>query len=191
MNLSFAEHVIELRSWPSKRELIDFLAHCDAGSIMLGEDAGQESEFYSAVLHLNYSAISLRRLNESGGRLLGIGICSENPSVKPNLLLLPERQMLIFGFNSEVVGVSVEDKEVYFRTVFDHLPFRSFIYLEQTRSILVFHEIGVAAITEEGQELWRFDKDVIVGCSMGNEMLHLDFMDSPSITLNTLTGAKI
>ena len=191
MNFSFAEHIVEIQSWTTKTEMLNFLAQCDAGRLVLGKDVEQEVAFYSATVHLDYSALANSNWNAARGDRFGVGLCSEGQGLRPHLLLLPEKQVLVFGFNAEVVGISVRDQEILFRIAFDYLPFRSFIHLWQQETILAFHEIGVVALTEEGKELWRYDKDVITGCTVDIRNLHLKFMDSPSVSINIASGSVV
>jgi hypothetical protein len=190
MNLSFAESVVELRSWGSKSEMLDYLARCDGGSLLLGEDAEREEEFYSATVHLN-RATAPAGGGEPGGKRFGVGVCSEGGGVSPHLLLLPEKQLLVFGLNAEVAGVSVAGRRLLFRTTFDHLPFRSFVHARRRGLILAFHEIGVVALTEEGEEVWRYDKDVITECVVDGDRLTMSFMDSPPVSLNLASGSVV
>ena len=180
MLVSFAQHTIELKSWETSQGMIEFLQGCDAGSpLFLGEDSAQENSFYSAVVNLDWNRASVQRF--------GIGIYSGDHGLKPHLLLQPDGQTLVLGFNNEAVGVSINDKRELFRISLDSL-FRSFVLLSQKKIILVFHEIGVVAIAIEGQELWRYDKDIITECRIEGESLQLKFMDSPSVNLNIPTG---
>ena len=189
MKLSFAEHIVELQTWESKSEMLDFLARCDAGSIVLGEGAEQEVDFCSATVHLSYSASALSGEIELRGERLGVGICSDGLG-EPHLLLVPEKQMLMFGFNAEAVGVSVKDRNVRFRAPFNYSPFRSFLRIWQQEIVLVLHEIGLIALTEEGNELWRYEDDVIADCTIDRGKLHLTFMDSAPIIIDIASGVR-
>lgn len=184
MNLSFAEHRIELHSWDTKKEMLDFLGRSE-GSLVLGENNEQEVEFYSATVHITCSKTD----REAESDIFAIGICSQGLGLKPQLLLLPQKELLIFGFNSETVGINLK-REVVFRITFDRLPFRSLIHLWQQQVVLALHEIGVVALTEEGKEVWRYSKDVLTGCTINLNQLHLAFMDSSPVTLNILTGKE-
>jgi hypothetical protein len=61
---------------------------------------------------------------------------------------------------------------------------------DKSRSqILVFHELGVLAVSLRGDLIWRFDaKDIVVGHNViGGEML-LQFMDSSPLAIDLSTG---
>lgn len=187
MLLSFSEHAIELYTWETKSDMLNHVAKCDGGAIVLGEDAEQESEFYGAVIRFNYSARVDIQAQETKPKCLGIAICSEGHGLKPNLLLLPDMTM-VFGFNSEVVGISADSRQILFRLSFDTL-FGSFLYLDELNTLLVFNEIGVVALTTNGIELWRYEKDVITDCLINEGKLYMNFMDSPQVILRLSSGA--
>ena len=97
---------------------------------------------------------------------------------------------MIFGFNSEVVGISIEEKRQRFRIGLDGL-FRAFIQLKEEKIILVSQEIGVVAMAEDGEELWRYSKDVVIDFRIEQSTVILTFMDSPSVSLDLSNGQVI
>jgi hypothetical protein len=167
--------------------MLNHITKCDSSTIVLGEDAEQELEFYSAIVHLNYTVRVDEQSQESSPDYLGIAICSEGHGLKPHLVLLP-RQTLAVGFNREVVGISVSNKQILFRLRFDTL-FRSFLYLDEMDTLLVFNEIGVVALAASGVELWRYEKDIITDCLINEGKLYMNFMDSPQVMLRLSSGA--
>ncbi len=177
MRISFGEHSVVLRSWETKDEMIGFLEKCDAGSILLGEDEELPVDFYSVAVHLG--AIKLHRF--------GVGICSEGHGLTPQLLLQPTKNELIIGLNDEVVGVNVIEKTVDFKIGLDSL-FYDFLPLDEYQTILVFHEIGVVVITEDGQEIWHYSKDIVEDYFVEKEWLHLKFMDAGMVKLDLSSG---
>ena len=145
------------------------------------EESGPE--FYSVVIYRNKSHSEVRDF--------GIGICSQGLGLKPHLLLLPEKGTLILGFNDEAVGVSLETDQVCFKISFGPSPFFSFIHLSELKMILALHEIGVITINEDGEKLWEYDGgDVITSAEVVGEGLHLEFMDSPAVTLKLIHGTE-
>ncbi len=177
MCLSFGTHAVELKSWETKSEMLQFLAKCDSGSLLLGEDAEQEMQFLSALVSLEWS----------GMHHFGIGICSEGHGLSPHLLLLPNSDILLFGFNNEVSAVSIKTREVAFRIKLDSL-FYSFLYMRERGVILAVYEIGVMAITESGRKLWKYEKDIIMDAYVESDNLQLKFMDDPPVNLNISSG---
>jgi hypothetical protein len=176
MFISLAEQTIKFESWQTKKQMTYALAACDAGSILLGGDIEEPREFYSVTACLEWPNTSIG--------YLGIGICSEGHGLLPHLLL-PSTDLFVLGFNSEAVGI--KQKKKHFGLSLGSL-FCSFVFLSKENLILVFHEIGVVAINKEGQERWRYDKDVIVDRRIGEDSLELGFMDSPPVRLDLKTG---
>ncbi len=57
--------------------------------------------------------------------------------------------------------------------------------------LLVQHEIGVVALTAEGQMIWDFSKDIITNTAIVEDQLHIDFMDAPPVRLNLSNGVIV
>ncbi|MCI0622311.1 MAG: hypothetical protein L0387_11705 [Acidobacteria bacterium] len=179
MRVSFAGSSVELRSWESKDDLRHHLNQCAGGSLLIGESREQERSFYSAKLRTEF-------LSEKSNEF-SIGVCSEGHGLVPHLLLLPESNLLLFGVNSEVVGIDTTKRRISFRIHFESL-FRCLIHLKPQALILAFHEIGVNALGEDGKNLWNYSKDVLVGGDVKGNVLKLRFMDSDPVRLDLLSG---
>lgn len=177
MRVTFGSHNLEITSWETKREMLNFIEKCDAGSLLLGKEAEQEIEFYSVIIHLEWSGV----------HRFGIGICSEGHGLSPHLFLLPKSEILLFGLNKEVSAIDLNNREVYFRIKLDSL-FRSFLPLSQESIILIFHEIGVIAISEEGDKLWKYERDIIANAYIKKDNLYLEFLDDSPVGLSLSSG---
>ncbi|MDM8550855.1 hypothetical protein QUF72_12280 [Desulfobacterales bacterium HSG2] len=94
---------------------------------------------------------------------------------------------LIIGFNSQVVAVDLIKRKIALQLRFSSL-FRSFVHLKAYQMLLVFHEIGVIALTERGEEIWSFDEDIIDDCVIENGILSLTFFDADPVMLEVLSG---
>jgi hypothetical protein len=182
MLISFLSHTIEVTSLETENELRNRLRACTSGGLLLGEDKEDKSKFYLLIISLD--------CGKSGSRQFGLGIFSEEGSLAPHLLLLPEDELMILGFNKEAVGIRPRDGMYSFRLVFDSL-FSSFLHLPQQGFILGIHEIGVIAFTKTGRELWRYDKDVVTEYFVEKDRLNLRFMDSPSVLLRLSDGRVV
>ena len=179
MRIAFAEESLESRSWTSMDEMMDHLSACDRGHVLLGEDAEQQNAFFSLEIRSGLSHTSS----------LGIGICSEGHGVTPQILLLPHKGQLLFGLNSEATSVSVKDRSVVYRIHLDWL-FRDVIHVEERGIILLFYEIGVIGIDEDGEQLWSCSTDMIENGTLENAHLNLRFADSEPIVLDIRTGEE-
>ncbi len=170
MNISF-------RSWEREEDMRGSLSDCDQETILLGEDADQMTDFHSLRVFSDWNGLSR----------FGIGICSEGHGLEPHFLVHPERNRLIVGFNSQVVAIDLRKRKIAFQIRLSSL-FRSFSPLKAYQMFLVFHEIGVMALTEDGDEIWRFDEDIIDDCVMENGTLSLSFLDAKPVMLDMLSG---
>jgi hypothetical protein len=189
MLLAVDAHALETRSWGDKSALLKFVDSCDGGALILGEDAAQEVEFYSAIVHFNYAAQVQHPSPQATIRSWGIALISEGHGLKPQLLVMPNRT-LVFGLNHDVFGISTEGRCQLFRHSFDSL-FHAFLYLAKDRILLVRNEIGVVALAQNGDELWRFEKDVVTSFSVRDSEIVLGFMDTESVVLEISTGQPL
>lgn len=180
MFITFTENVVEIQEWSTKKELTHCLNQCELGSILLDKDADTEQKFYSALV----------RSQTSGLHYFGIGICSEWYGLKPNLLMQPELNVILFGYNQEVVGVNVKNREIAFRIKLNSL-FYYFLPLKNQGIVLIVQEVDVTAITESGKELWKYGKDIITQTAIEGEKLYLNFMDESPACLNILNGELV
>jgi hypothetical protein len=179
IHLSFGEQWVDTQSWQTKDAMLGFLTECGEDFIFLGGAAEHPVEFYS---------ITVASRGSAAGRF-AIGIFSEGQGIAPNLLLHPKTNALLLGFNREVVGIGVPERRVRFRIACDSVFFQ-FCWCAAAEIVLLFHEIGVIAITEEGNEIWRYSKDIVVDWSIEGGRLCLKFLDSPPVEL-LITGGSI
>ncbi len=180
MYITYGRDAVELKTWSSEQEMRDYVLARLSDSLILGEDSEQYCEFYSIDFHLELSGLSSFR----------IGLISEGHGLVPYLLLIPERNEILLGFNCEVVCLHVAKKSVKFRLEIDSL-FHRFVHLFDDKGTLVFHEFGVMLIDDCGNIQWRYDKDIIINCSFEGEILRLHFYDDTSIRLHILTGNSV
>ena len=188
MLLAINQHAVEVESWEDKSAMLSFLRKYDMPTMILGEDADQELEFFSAIVHVNYAARSQDSNGESSNTSWGIAVISEGQGVKPQLVGLPE-DVLVFGLNHQIVGLSIVRRNEVFRYSFDSL-FHAFLYSPKQQILIVRNEIGVVALTESGNELWRFDRDVITDCKISHDSsrIEMTFIDSTPVVLDLVTG---
>lgn len=179
MQLSFSEHVLQLRRWDSRAEMERYLGNSSERYVLIGENAEHEEHFHSILVY--YSG----RINPAWG----VGVISMGLGIPPTLLLLPP-DILVLGNDQEAVALNVTEQREAFRFVFD-TPFRAFIHLPDYELLLIFNEIGVVAVRLNGQQLWLYEKDIITDCSIDDGKLSLSFMDSPSAVLELQTGNQL
>lgn len=106
------------------------------------------------------------------------------------MLLLPESDILLLGFNREVSGVNVKKQKIAFIIELYYL-FYCFSQLKDCGLILCFHEIGVVALVGvDGRERWRYSQDIIEDAVVAGDKLQIKFMDGSSVCLDILSGDK-
>jgi hypothetical protein len=166
MNVSFGQGRIEWRPAASQNELLQAVKDFSDNTIVLGRDAQSPRQFYLLHLYADYG----------GSKQLLIGIMSEGHGLLPQMLLQPQHNTLVFGFNSKVVGIHAPDG----RTVFEYPLtglFYSFASLIDQGIILAVHELGALALASSGARVWSYTGDVITGMIIDNNVVRLSFMD--------------
>lgn len=187
MLYSVGLHAIETRKWETESQMLEYLGQFDPKFILLNKEPEYKADFYSVIVHLNYFArTSSQKPKETH---LGIGLHSEIVGIMPHLLWLPPEEIII-GFDCSVAGIKINKREISFRIDFD-TPFRSFLLLDSPKVLLVFNEIGVVSLGENGSELWRYEKDVITDCVIESNIMTLSFLDSPSVRIDLLNGSRV
>lgn len=176
MEITFGPHRIILGEHETRSHLEGMLQHC-RHSILVGADAEYPTEFYSVKIRLGWSL-----------DCVVIGICNEGHGVIPKLLLQPAVSTVILGFNREIIALRIPDLSTRFQ-IRTATIFRAFLPLEDRKVILAFDEIGVIALTENGHELWRYEKDVLQNYVIDGDTLKLSFMDAPRVVLDLSSGA--
>ena len=171
---------VDIRQWRSKEELKTFIG-TRRGGLLLGTSAEQGTEFYSA-----------RFVGEDGGPSeYVVGVCNEGLGVNPQLLIVPDTGLCLFGLNSEVVCVSFRKRSMEY-----HLPlgclFRTMIPLFGRDLILAVYEFGVKAIRASGgAEVWDVARDVVERVGVADDTVRIQFMDSAPITVDVATGVAV
>ena len=176
MKLDFGEHSLEITGWASQSIWRSELHQHEDGHLVLGQDTDHPEDFW--IINLTKSL--------QGKKRFGIGIVSEGHGLVPHFCIWFDR-IVVLGFNREIIGIDANDHREKFRIDLPSL-FVRFIPLAQRNTIHVLHEIGWLAIDGQGRGLWEYSKDIVVGWEINDEVIRIDFMDSPSISLNASTG---
>jgi hypothetical protein len=180
MFVTFTHHLIELKEYQNHTEMYQSLEQCDLGQIILGEDNSNCDQFYVAII----------RPQTSGIHGFGIGICAESYGLKPHFMMVKKSNIILFGFNHQVVGVNIEKREIAFKINL-HSLFYYFLPISEKQIILIVQELDILAISEEGKDLWHYGKDVITETSINGENIQINFMDENPACLNILSGELV
>lgn len=178
MILTFNEHCVSSRSWASPRELGEFLQASGGGSLLLGSEAESASEYHSLAIYPRGAV---------GGRF-AVGVITQTPDLPPHLLLKPQRNLLLLGFNSEVVGIGLPERTVRFQHTCDWL-FTHFLDAPAADVTLALYEVGLLALDADGRELWRKTTDILVDWKLDGDTVRLEQMEAGRLVLDLRTGA--
>jgi hypothetical protein len=178
MRVVFDGSVVELRQESTHDELLGVMNHCKRGNVVLGEEGKFADKFWTARVLFEWNQVEA----------FGIGICSEKQSVPPNLFPFPSENLLVLGFNHEVVAVDPTRAVVLWRLELDSF-FRWFCPVSDPSLVVAVHEIGVLGlIRQTGTVKWHYAKDVIVRLDIGVDFIDLEFLDEPRVRLSLLDG---
>ncbi|MBL8236684.1 MAG: hypothetical protein JNM66_04650 [Bryobacterales bacterium] len=181
MRLCFSRSSIEFRRWASRSEMEGYLAAFDC-QLVIGESAESEQEFFSATIR--------PVLCEATKQRLAVGVCSSGHGIEPQILPLPGRGLLLFGLNEEVIAIRADTGGVAYRIPLEFL-FHFMVHLADIGLVLVFHEIGVTALRENGETPWTFGRDVLEEAWLEEGTLHLTFMDSEPVAIELASGREL
>ncbi|GIV87037.1 MAG: hypothetical protein KatS3mg054_1066 [Chloroflexus sp.] len=176
MQIMIGRHTVEIHQWQSADQMKRELSAYSAGYHLFGEDIEAASEFYTVSFHIMAEE-----------HRFGIGVCVGRHGITPQVLLLPDQDLMMLGVQQEVVGISLTEGTIRFHLSVPTL-FRCFVALTERNLILVFDEIGVMALIPDGQILWEYYKDIITNYQLAGESLFVEFMDSPPVVIHTLDG---
>lgn len=178
MLITYREDTVRLAKWDSESELTLALSTCTLGSIVLGTDQEYPSRFYSAIIQRGWSKANT----------FGIGILSEWHGVEPCIILQPDLDRIILGFNQQVVAISIDERKVVYSHNLFYLFF-FFVELTRQRLILIRHETGVTCLDWDGNVKWQYGKDIVTDMTLNGDDLTLKFMDSSMVKLHLSDGA--
>jgi hypothetical protein len=177
MLINFGMDSIFVESWPDKSELVNLIADCEIGGIILDEDVEEPARYYSVTISFGWS----------GFPRYCIGLCCEEYGVSPGLLLDASRGIIFIGLNQRVIHFEVGSRKILGSISLDSV-FHRFIRLDPLNVILVFHEIGVAALGTNGNEIWRHSADLIEDVSLSADEIRLEFMDIEPVLIDLRSG---
>jgi hypothetical protein len=179
IQISYGTHALKLGSWDDERAMLDHLATLEGGQVILGASAGYAIEFYTAIVLIDPGGPRISRF--------GIGIRSEGHGLVPQLLPRHGEDLLVFGFNQEVCGVSIRERGLRFAVNCASLVY-ALVVPDGGDLLLVLHELGALAVTLEGVRRWEYTADVLTHWRMENHRLRLEFMEGTPVELDVATG---
>jgi predicted transport protein len=163
MKNNFNGYKINFTVIDTKSELIESLARFKNNSLLIGQDSEVENKF--TLIELYKDDIS--------DSYFGIGIISES-SIKPEYLMVKSANKLFLGFNKEVNFFDIQKKENEIKI---ELGTRFSTFIEVENIILIMFETGCLSVTQNGNEIWKIDKDVVEDFTIDGNLLELRFID--------------
>ncbi|MFB0832468.1 hypothetical protein ACEU2D_23070 [Brevibacillus laterosporus] len=179
MYVNFGKDYMSISQFVDRSELQSYLSHCDESvKTVLGNNCEQPKEFF---------AVTIYQGNES--KRFGIGIISESFGNQPHILIMPNKHFLIVGYNRDVAIFNFLDKS-FSKTISLGSVFFKFIQLHEPEYnlILILHELGLLAITDQGKEVWKYDCDIIENYHITNGFISLSTMDEQTVKIGLLDG---
>ncbi len=170
MIVSFLDTILILHQWKSKSEAMNFLRPLSHVSIL--SDAESENYFYS---------ITVRDALLRNELLTVLVIFDLGYLPVPHIALLPESSEFLIGVDQSIYRVDIRQKVSRNILKLDS-PFNSFVYKENLKIMLIFHEIGVLGI-KQGKVFLNHSHDIISHILIDEFRVQLYFEDQSSITL--------
>ncbi len=179
MRFSLSHGIVDARTWRMESEMRAHIELFDP-HIVLGKSTPSSligSFAYQPGLNLGLSASTS----------FGIGIHWTPDAFEPQLLVLQQNNLIVVGFESEIVALDKASLSNHFTSQFTTY-FRAMFFLDNL-GILALEEIGASLISLNGQVLWSVTKDIVTDVRLATDRkLHLFFMDSPSLIVDVATG---
>lgn len=95
--------------------------------------------------------------------------------LKPQILFVPETEIIFVGFSNKVLGISLETNKIVIDFL-GEIVFYEFILGNEV--IVAIFEMSVLAMDKNGKLKWRFEAwEILTGWEIQEERLKLDFFD--------------
>lgn len=166
-----------LESWETKNLLLNHVSQ-NLPSVVVGSATEAPRGYYSCSVD-----------GQNGALCIGVIV---NQSKAPAVLYLAASQRAVFGYDQSVALVDYRSATLLETTPLDGVFFE-FLRDEERAQLLVLHELGVVAISELGEELWRYTTtDIVQDWRRVTDCLVLNLMDtSASVELSLKDGTPV
>lgn len=154
---------VSLESWETKSLLLNHISQ-NSPSVVVGTATEAPRAYYSCSV-------------EGANGLLLIGVVV-NQSKVPSVLCLPTSQRVVIGYDQSFALVDCRSATLLGTTLLDGVFFE-FCQDRERGLVLVLHELGVVAISELGEELWRYTTcDILEDWKLVDSRIVLTVMDT-------------
>jgi hypothetical protein len=165
---------VSVQSWETKNLLLNHVQR-NSPSVVVGSASEAPRGFYSYSVDEVDCPI-----------LIGVMV---NQSKAPRALILPASQRVVLGYDQSIALVDCPSGKLLGTTLLDGVFFE-FLRDEERGQVIVVHELGVVAISELGEELWRYTTcEILEDWRKVNGFLVLALMDTnEALELNLESG---
>lgn len=167
---------LELSVCGSNSILLGQLQTCDQGTLILGQEFEDPSEFYALIIH-----------HANTRHSFGVGILSPGYGLRPHILPLAEQRIVMLGFANRIAGIRTDTRMLEFQRKLDGL-FYGFLHVPARGVVLAVFETGATALDPTGVQLWKHSQDIVTNWSLTGDSLDLEFLRAGSIHIHVRTG---
>ncbi|MDP5272915.1 hypothetical protein [Chengkuizengella axinellae] len=115
-------------------------------------------------------------------------INSADYGLTPVILPLSCKNLVYVGYNSCVALIDVTERKVE-KVITLGSTFYTIVHLVENNILLIIFELGLAAISENGDMIWEFNTDVIETYQLEeSKFIRLSCMDDSNIRISLLEG---
>lgn len=165
---------LPLIEWDSRNLLLEHLSKT-AGSVLIGSDCESPSRF-----------VSCRAASCLGH--VEVGVVSNQSGDFVHCELLPDGNLLFIGHDQVVTVVSLAEGEVLVNERLDGVFFQ-FIVDEPRNQVLAVHELGVTAVSFEGDVQWRFSSvEILEDWQIAGGNIRLSAMNEGMVFVDLISG---
>jgi hypothetical protein len=154
--------VLSFCTFDSSDQMEHYIKSTDLATIRLGYDQSRFRKFYCVQARFEQVTIIIAI------KSFGIGI-------EPKWAEM-ERQIIV-GYNDRVTFIRA-NAEVTERSVDLLTLFVEFLAIRKDGKLVVLCETAVVGLGSAGEELWRYDTDLISDYRLDGDILHLKYLDA-------------
>jgi hypothetical protein len=178
MWFSILNREITFEKWDSENELKNYLRRFNTDYIILGEESYPHS----------YYSIKIRSVIQDES--FCIGLLPAISGLTASILLLPEHERILIGYNKQIAGFGLDQLKLLFEIELDS-AFHSFVQIPDKGVILALQEVDIARIDPDGNILWSSGGDLIQSTRIDGDEIHVSFLDIPPAIYNIYTGVSM
>lgn len=169
-----------LRKWESKSELANHLAGVGHAHVTVGLNAETPNHFYSLVV------------GDPDKPVAEIGIWASGFGIEPSWVVSADGARMAVAHDTSVSFVDLNACRVL-KTQAVVGPLYELLSVPGSSDILVWHELGVARMTLEGESRWSVSTDILSKCAIdaGKTVVLREMEDDGEMLFDLATGSRV